>query len=128
MRIKGVSSNSKAVAVESIQQRRLDRSFESSSQRLSALGNIDKDDGKKEVMNHQAQMDMLIKAVDDTNRALEGYDRRFQISIHEGTRAVMVKVIDENTDEVIREIPPEKILDMVAALWEMAGIIVDRKV
>ena len=40
----------------------------------------------------------------------------------------MVKVIDQNTDEIIREIPPEKILDMVAALWEMAGIIVDRKI
>jgi len=32
----------------------------------------------------------------------------------------MVKVIDSETKEVIREIPPEKILDMVAAMLEMA--------
>jgi flagellar protein FlaG len=39
----------------------------------------------------------------------------------------MVKVIDINTREVIREIPPEKILDMVATMLEMAGIIVDER-
>jgi flagellar protein FlaG len=30
-------------------------------------------------------------------------------------------------DEVIREIPPEKILDMVAKMMELAGILVDEK-
>jgi flagellar protein FlaG len=39
----------------------------------------------------------------------------------------MVKVIDAETDEIIREIPPEKILDMVAMMWEMVGIIVDER-
>jgi len=40
----------------------------------------------------------------------------------------MIKVINSETDEVIREIPPEKILDLIAKLWELAGIIVDEKV
>lgn len=40
----------------------------------------------------------------------------------------MVKVIDVNTDEVIREIPPEKILDLVAAIWEITGIMVDERI
>ncbi len=40
----------------------------------------------------------------------------------------MVKVIDVTTDEIIREIPPEKILDLVAAIWEVSGIIVDERV
>ncbi|MDD2574742.1 MAG: flagellar protein FlaG, partial [Firmicutes bacterium] len=30
--------------------------------------------------------------------------------------------------EIIREIPPEKILDMVAKIWELAGLMVDRKI
>jgi len=37
-------------------------------------------------------------------------------------------IINDETDEVIREIPPEKILDMVAKMWELAGIMVDRKI
>jgi len=43
-----------------------------------------------------------------------------QFSIHEETKEIMVKVLDTDTEEVIREIPPEKILDMVAKIWELA--------
>lgn len=67
-------------------------------------------------------------AIGSVNKALNPYDRKLEFSIHETTNIISVKVIDTNTDEVIREIPPEKILDMVAKLWEMAGIIVDKKI
>jgi flagellar protein FlaG len=36
-------------------------------------------------------------------------------------------VIDENTNEVVREIPPEKILDVMASIMELAGLIVDER-
>ena len=39
----------------------------------------------------------------------------------------MIKVINKQTQEVIREIPPEKILDIVANLWKIAGLIIDEK-
>ena len=45
----------------------------------------------------------------------------------EETNRVSIKVINEDTDEVIREIPPEKSLDMLQKMWEMAGILVDEK-
>ena len=38
-----------------------------------------------------------------------------------------IKVINDDTDEVIREIPPEKSLKMLQKMWEMAGILVDEK-
>lgn len=72
--------------------------------------------------------DQLINAVDKANKSFEPFDRRFEISIHEKTGSVMVKVINSINDEVIREIPPEKILDMVAHMLEVAGIIVDERV
>ena len=34
-----------------------------------------------------------------------------------------IKVLNADTDEVIREIPPEKSLDMLQKMWEMAGIL-----
>jgi flagellar protein FlaG len=70
----------------------------------------------------------LIEAIESANKVLRGADKRFEFSIHEGTKEIMVKVINDETEEVIREIPPEKILDMVAKMWEMAGILVDRKI
>jgi flagellar protein FlaG len=69
----------------------------------------------------------LIKAIQRANKALQGRTTSFEFSIHEATKEIMVKVMDKDIGEVIRELPPEKVLDMVAKLWEMAGIIVDER-
>lgn len=69
----------------------------------------------------------LVEAIEKANRALVGAKTQFEFSIHEKTKQIMVKVIDTQTQEVIREIPPEKILDMVAKMWELAGILVDER-
>lgn len=70
----------------------------------------------------------LIEAIERANNTLRGINTNFQFSIHEDTKAIMVKVINSDTKEIIREIPPEKILDMVAKMWEMAGIFIDRHI
>ena len=70
---------------------------------------------------------VVIDAIEKANRALSGANRRFEFSIHEKTKQIMVKVIDSDTNEVVREIPPEKILDMIATFWEMSGLFVDER-
>lgn len=67
------------------------------------------------------------EAIERANRVLSGSDRKFEISIHEKTKDVMVKVVDTNTNETIREIPPKKIVDLVVRLCEIAGILFDAK-
>jgi flagellar protein FlaG len=68
-----------------------------------------------------------INLIERANKALTGGNRSFEFSIHQATNQIMVKVIDTDTHDVIREIPNEKILDMVAKMWEMAGIFVDER-
>lgn len=70
----------------------------------------------------------LIELIERANDDFVVYDRRFEFSIHEKTKKITVKVFDTVTDEIIREVPPEKILDLVAGIWEIAGIIVDKKI
>ena len=65
--------------------------------------------------------------VDELNEVFHYVNERLQFSVHEGTNRVMVKVVDRDTDEVIREVPPEKFLDLVAKLQELVGIFVDKK-
>lgn len=48
-------------------------------------------------------------------------------SVHEATGTVKVDVTDKETGEVIREVPPQKVLDLMARLDEMMGIICDEK-
>ena len=38
-----------------------------------------------------------------------------------------IKIVDKTNKKVIKELPPEKTLDMITKVWEMAGILVDEK-
>jgi flagellar protein FlaG len=70
----------------------------------------------------------LIKAIENASKNLEPESISLQYSRHEQTGIMMLKIVNRDTQEIIREIPPEKVLDVIGAIWEMAGIIVDKKV
>ena len=71
--------------------------------------------------------DFLQSSIDRVNHTFEMQRRSVRFKIHERTNEVMVKIIDADTEEVIREIPPEKLLDMFANMLELAGLIVDER-
>ena len=47
--------------------------------------------------------------------------------IHDKTNRVTIKMVDKDTKKVIKEFPPDETLDMIAKIWEIAGIMVDEK-
>lgn len=67
----------------------------------------------------------LKKAVEDINKKAVNSEAIF--GIHEETNRVTIKIIDKDTKKVIKELPPEKTLDMIAKVWELAGLMVDEK-
>ena len=50
-----------------------------------------------------------------------------QYGIHEGTGRVTIKIVDKDTRDVIKEIPAEETLELIAKAWELAGIMVDKR-
>lgn len=72
--------------------------------------------------------EQLIRNIERAVKALQGPETILDFNIHEKTHDIMVKVLNKETGEVIREIPPEKTLDLVAKMMEIAGIMVDEKV
>ena len=70
-------------------------------------------------------MNQIKRAVDEVNRKVKNNELIF--GIHEATNRVTIKVIDKSTKEVLREFPPEQTLDMIAKVWELAGIMVDER-
>lgn len=84
----------------------------------------DENNGERRLVSE----DQYIKNLELVNRRLIGPDTRLEFSVHKGTHEIIVKVINEDTDEVIKEIPPEKILDLVAKIWEIVGLFVDKHV
>lgn len=69
----------------------------------------------------------LQKAVEQANRVIFNNDNHFEFKMHERTGRMMVKLVDNETKEIIKEIPPEKILDLVASIWDLVGILVDER-
>lgn len=76
----------------------------------------------------QAEQNAQIKkAVEEINKSAMNDQAEAIFGIHEKTHRVTIKIVDKKTKEVIKEYPPEKTLDMIAKVWEMAGIMVDEK-
>ncbi len=72
----------------------------------------------------EPDLEQIKKAVEDINKKI---NTEAVFGIHEGTNRVTIKLVDRETKKTIKELPPEKTLDMIAKVWEMAGILVDEK-
>lgn len=77
--------------------------------------------------NTQEQNEKIRKSVEQLNKNMKHQHVEAQFGIHEATNRVTIKIVDQDTKEVIREVPPEKTLDMIAKAWELAGLLVDEK-
>ena len=77
-------------------------------------------------MEQQAQsQENIKKMVEEFNKKMGNSEAIF--GIHEGTNRIMIKIVDKESKEVLKEFPPEKTLDMITMVWEMAGILIDEK-
>lgn len=65
--------------------------------------------------------------VEDVNKRLAPQGATVEFSYHEKTGRYSFKVLEIETGKVIREVPPQKSLDMVAKMFELAGLIIDER-
>ena len=73
----------------------------------------------------EATDDQIKQAIDEINKRAKNSEAIF--GIHEKTNRMTIKIVDKDTKEVIKELPAEKTLDLIAKAWEMAGLLVDEK-
>lgn len=84
-------------------------------------------ENKEENSENKFSREQLQDAIKSSNKMIFGDDNRFEFKIHDRTGRMIVKLIDKKTDEVIKEIPSEKILDLVASIWDLVGVLVDER-
>lgn len=70
----------------------------------------------------------LEEAAQQLTDALSYVNKGIQFRIHDRTERLMVHIIDRATQEVIKEIPPEEFLDVVANIQEYMGLLFDKRV
>ena len=79
----------------------------------------------QQTLTSEQKNEGIRKAVETLNKNMPQSEAVF--GIHESTNRVMIKIVDKETKDVIREFPAEQTLDMIAKAWELAGILVDEK-
>ena len=75
--------------------------------------------------NPEPSQAQIQKAVEEINKKANSSEAVF--GVHEKTNRITIKIVDKETKEIIKEFPPDKTLDMIAKVWEMAGLMVDEK-
>lgn len=73
----------------------------------------------------EAQAAQIKRAVEEINKRANNSEAVW--GVHDDTNRVTIKIVDKQTKEIIKEFPPDKTLDMIARVWEMAGLMVDER-
>lgn len=84
--------------------------------------------------NNQPQQDEQIKktqveeAVKGLNEFLQSSHTSIKFMLHEKLHEYYVAIVDDRTNDIVKEIPAKKLLDTYAAMAEHLGFLVDRKI
>jgi len=73
----------------------------------------------------ERHVDELRVAVREINGYIADRRRHLDIRFHEPTNRRIVTVYDSDTNEAVREIPPERVLEAHANMLELAGIFIN---
>ncbi len=116
---------------EDVAARSAEGSIASQQVVVSEVAGSDADGASSEGQGSQQSTEtkngQIKKAVEEFNKKVLKQNSEAVFGIHEETNRVTIKIVDKTSKKVIEELPPEKTLDMIARVWEMAGILVDEK-
>ena len=84
-----------------------------------------KSDGQNLVEVSEEERKKIMKFIKDANKKLGNTTAKF--SVHEATNRIEIKLVDKTTNKVIKEIPPEKVLDNLARMMELSGLFMEER-
>lgn len=100
----------------------------STSQKANADSNSSNNgnSGAESSFKQEEQKEASMQKLKDIQKVIN-HNTIAEFGYNEPTNRITIKIKDKDTDEVIKEIPSEKALEMLAKAWELAGIMVDEK-
>jgi flagellar protein FlaG len=121
MTVERVSSHSLSYLYENVHKEKASSMIPSPTQNQN-------DTNTFETPQQDLPKEKLEEVVKGLNEFLQPSHTTLKFKLHDELQEYYVQIIDERTNEVIREIPPKKLLDMYAAMMQFVGLIVDKKI
>jgi len=81
-----------------------------------------------QIEEQSVSKEKLQQAVDSVNEFLQMNYSESKFVLHEGLDRYFVQVVDTETEEVVKEIPPKKLLDAFYEMQKLVGMIIDEKI
>lgn len=68
------------------------------------------------------------KMTESINRFMETTNTNLRFQFHEELKEYYVTIVDSKTNELVKEIPSKKLMDIYAAMRDFLGLMVDHKI
>ena len=69
--------------------------------------------------------EQLTALAEEMNQTLKQINGNFSVSVDDATGVVVVRITDENTGEVVKQIPPQQVLDVSVSVEKIVGLLVN---
>ena len=103
----------------------------SAAPKLSSLSQSNGVDPEEAEQNSSQQVSLtkedLQTVASDLSDFMQSLNTDIEFSIHEKSGRMMVKVVDTKTHDVLKEFPPEELLDTIGAIRDYVGALLDKK-
>lgn len=81
-----------------------------------------------EVLNDLLPPEKAKKMAESMNKFLETTSTELRFEFHKELKEYYVTLVNSKTNEVVKEVPSKKLMDMYAAMRDFVGFFVDEKI
>lgn len=85
-------------------------------------------EASEEKLIKEEDKERVSKVVDGLNDFLSPTHTSLKFKYHDELNEYYVTLVDDKTNEIVREIPSKKMLDIYAAMKDYIGIMIDKKI
>ena len=121
-RVDGIDQAQQSRNISSVRNKEMDHSRKNNKNKDSA------ESLRENKLSANELKEKLEEKIDDMNSIMETLEEKLSFKLHEETDRIMTRVINVKTQEVIKEMPPEEMLDLAAKIHKMVGLIIDEEV
>lgn len=88
--------------------------------------NVEQHESRGQTQYPKEEIENVVQGLNEFLQAAPHTHLKFEF--HDQLNEYYITIVDETTKEIVKEIPPKKMLDMFAAMTEYIGILIDRKI
>ncbi len=124
MKLSEISSVQSSVQKENVKGNNIDR-----GEKLDRdVHDHVKQEVKEKKEENKFSREKIQESIEEMNDTVSALHKELHFEFHDKAERMLVEIRDIRNDEVIKEIPPKEMLDMIGRIKEVVGLLLDEKI